>query len=128
MFEEVCGDRRSVVWQHFLIDKSKAVAKCKDCAAKNITKFLKCSGGNTESLIEHIELIYKAKEKTKSNSRATISQYYDRKSLGETVAKLAISGIPFQTISDCETLREAFFASSSFFEYFKPIFLFSNLH
>ena len=112
MFTEVSQERRSVVWQHFLLDKSKGVAKCKVCAAKNVTKILKCSGGNTKSLIEHMERIHKEKEKSKPNSRATINHYYDRKSLGETVAKLAISGIPFRTISDCEVLREAFSVSS----------------
>ena len=47
------------------------------------------------------------KPSEKSKNVKTIDHFYGQKSLGETVARLAIDGIPFRTIAESENLREA---------------------
>ena len=59
------------------------------------------------ALSDHIERIHKPNDKSK-NSKETIDHFYGRRSLGETVAKMAIDGIPFRTIAESQVLREAF--------------------
>ena len=80
--------RKSEVWKHFLLDKVKEVAKCKLCDDKNITKVLKVKGGNTKSLLDHIQMIHK--KPSIKPGKGQIDNFFGRKSLGETIAKLAI--------------------------------------
>ena len=92
------------------MDKVNEIAKCKLCEAKNITKLLKVKGGNTKTLKDHLELVHKSKPQAK-NPKGRIDNYFGRKSLGETVAKLAIDGIPFRVIAQSEVLQDAFSVS-----------------
>ena len=55
----------------------------------------------------HIEMIHKKKPKI-TNPKGQIDAYFGQKSLGETIAKLAIDGLTFRCIAESETLREVF--------------------
>ena len=104
-FVDVSAERRSSVWQNFLLNKTQNIAKCKICE-----KVLKTTNGNTKSLLDHLELVH-GPPKSEKSGKSNIQHYFGRKNLGETITKLAIDGITFRCISQSKTLREAFTVS-----------------
>ena len=113
MFVDVSAERRSKVWKDFLLDKEESVAKCKICDANKIIKILRVTNGNTKSLLEHLEHVHgPSNPKNVKTGKGNIDNYLGRKSLGETVSKLAIDGITFRCIAESKILREAFTVSN----------------
>ena len=108
MFVDVSKERRSPIWEHFYCDKAKQIAQCMICKEKGIVKILKVTNGSTKSLHDHMAHIHKPKDPNPTFAKkGKMDNFFGRKSLGQTVTELAISGAPFRFIAYCEVLNEA---------------------
>ena len=98
-------NRTSDVWNYFLLDKKREVAKCEACFEKHkITKILVATKGCTKSMSNHIKTFHKPKPENPSKNWPILDQYRNnffvkRKCLGESIVKLALERISFRSIA-----------------------------
>ena len=129
VFEDVSKEpqRRSIIWQHFLLNKSDGQAKCKLCLDKNFTKLVYTKNGCTKTALDHLKLHgIGGQWKVMENSEKQRSVFEQRETAQEAVSRLAVDGAPFRFIAESEMMRKGF--SVSFQQYFSlhifpPFFL-----
>ena len=111
VFEDVSKEpqRRSIIWQHFLLNKADGQAKCKLCLEKNFTKLVYTKNGCTKTALDHLKLHgIGGQWKVMESSEKPRSVFEQRETAQEAVSRLAVDGAPFRFIAESEMMRKGF--------------------